>query len=63
MKAIKKMLKGKETMLGRAIYFSHNFCTADKELGEKAAKEYLALLALIEELEDEPKCKDHMYDE
>ena len=43
MSAITKLLKNEETPLGRAVYFTHLHCTADKELGEDAAAELARL--------------------
>ena len=46
MSAITKLLKNEETPLGRAVYFTHLHCTADKELGEEAAAELARLQAI-----------------
>ena len=52
MNIIKRLLQGEETNLGRAVYFAHLHCAADRELGKKAAIELEAKNAVIKAAQD-----------
>ena len=46
MNAYTKVIKGKETPLGRAIKFTHDYCKADPALALEAAEELIVLLKI-----------------
>ena len=47
MNAYTKVIKGRETPLGRAVKFTHDFCKADPALALGAAEELVKLLTVV----------------